>query len=184
MSRGKPERPPNSAAAYVRMSTEHQQYSTSNQMDVIREYAKRRGLEIVKEYSDEGKRVHHFAQRQLPGVRVGLHCQTHIAVPRQFHRQAWMHFHGRKPGDKRRPQCVIIRAASALVQKRDARFCQVLPKFLHLRNTVEQHQIVCLPWQEITYEGYFAIKVTFLPTNITTCLKPKNGQKNGLTLCG
>jgi len=43
------------AAAYVRMSTEHQQYSTSNQMDVIREYAKRRGLEIVKVYSDEGK---------------------------------------------------------------------------------------------------------------------------------
>ena len=47
--------PPNNAAAYVRMSTEHQQYSTSNQMDVIREYAKRRGLEIVMLYSDEGK---------------------------------------------------------------------------------------------------------------------------------
>lgn len=45
----------NRAAAYVRMSTEHQQYSTSNQMDVIREYAKRRDLEIVREYSDEGK---------------------------------------------------------------------------------------------------------------------------------
>ena len=45
----------NRAAAYVRMSTEHQQYSTSNQMDVILEYAKRRGLEIVKIYSDEGK---------------------------------------------------------------------------------------------------------------------------------
>ena len=45
----------NYAAAYVRMSTEHQQYSTSNQMDVIREYAKRRELEIVKDYSDEGK---------------------------------------------------------------------------------------------------------------------------------
>ena len=43
------------AAVYVRMSTEHQQYSTSNQMDVIQEYAKQRGLEIVKEYSDEGK---------------------------------------------------------------------------------------------------------------------------------
>src|SRR5579862_2015611 len=43
------------AAAYVRMSTEHQQYSTSNQMDVVREYAKRRGLEIAKIYSDEGK---------------------------------------------------------------------------------------------------------------------------------
>ena len=45
----------NKAAAYVRMSTEHQQYSTNNQLDVIREYAKRRGLEIVKIYSDEGK---------------------------------------------------------------------------------------------------------------------------------
>src|ERR1700674_4735783 len=49
------ELPLTSAAAYVRMSTEHQQYSTSNQMDVIREYAKRRGMQIVKEYSDEGK---------------------------------------------------------------------------------------------------------------------------------
>src|ERR1035441_2326142 len=43
------------AAVYVRMSTEHQQYSTSNQMDVIREYAKRLGFTIVKEYSDQGK---------------------------------------------------------------------------------------------------------------------------------
>src|SRR5689334_15724274 len=55
MGKGNADRFPNRAAAYVRMSTEHQQYSTSNQMDVIREYAKRRGLEIVKEYSDEGK---------------------------------------------------------------------------------------------------------------------------------
>ena len=47
--------PPNNAAAYVRMSTEHQRSSTSNQLDVIRDYAKRRGLEIVKLYSDEGK---------------------------------------------------------------------------------------------------------------------------------
>lgn len=45
----------NKTAVYVRMSTEHQQYSTSNQMDVIREFAKRRGLEIVIIYSDEGK---------------------------------------------------------------------------------------------------------------------------------
>jgi DNA invertase Pin-like site-specific DNA recombinase len=43
------------AAAYVRMSTDHQQYSTSNQMDFIREDARRRGLEIVKMFSDEGK---------------------------------------------------------------------------------------------------------------------------------
>ena len=55
MSRGDSERWAKHAAVYVRMSTEHQQYSTSNQMDVIREHAKRRGLEIVKVYSDEGK---------------------------------------------------------------------------------------------------------------------------------
>ena len=55
MSRANIDRWANYAAVYVRMSTEHQQYSTSNQMDVIREYAKRRGFTIVKEYSDEGK---------------------------------------------------------------------------------------------------------------------------------
>jgi DNA invertase Pin-like site-specific DNA recombinase len=43
------------AAAYVRMSTEHQQYSTNNQMDVIVAYAAGRIIEIVKTYSDEGK---------------------------------------------------------------------------------------------------------------------------------
>src|ERR1700677_1827676 len=55
MSAANAKLPPGSAVAYVRMSTEHQQYSTSNQMDVVREYAKRRGFEIVKIYSDEGK---------------------------------------------------------------------------------------------------------------------------------
>ncbi|MGV0984376.1 MAG: recombinase family protein [Limnohabitans sp.] len=43
------------AAEYVRMSTEHQQYSTENQADKIREYAARRNLEIVRTYADEGK---------------------------------------------------------------------------------------------------------------------------------
>src|SRR5476651_2468169 len=42
-------------AAYVRMSTEHQQYSTSNQLDRIKEYAVRRGMEIVRVFADEGK---------------------------------------------------------------------------------------------------------------------------------
>ena len=37
MSRADKERWANCAAVYVRMSTEHQQYSTSNQMDIIRE---------------------------------------------------------------------------------------------------------------------------------------------------
>lgn len=43
------------AAVYVRMSTEHQQYSTENQGDKIREYASRRGIQIVRTYADEGK---------------------------------------------------------------------------------------------------------------------------------
>jgi len=43
------------AAEYVRMSTEHQQYSTANQAEKIREYAAHRGIEIVKTYTDDGK---------------------------------------------------------------------------------------------------------------------------------
>jgi len=43
------------AAQYVRMSTEHQQYSTHNQADKIQEYADRRGIQIVRTYADEGK---------------------------------------------------------------------------------------------------------------------------------
>ena len=43
------------AAQYVRMSTEHQQYSTNNQSDKILEYARHRNIEIVRTYADEGK---------------------------------------------------------------------------------------------------------------------------------
>jgi len=43
------------AAQYIRMSTEHQQYSTENQADVIRAYAAARGYEIVQTYADHGK---------------------------------------------------------------------------------------------------------------------------------
>src|SRR6478672_8066005 len=43
------------AAEYVRMSTEHQQYSTENQRDAIRQYAKSRGMVIIRSYMDAGK---------------------------------------------------------------------------------------------------------------------------------
>jgi DNA invertase Pin-like site-specific DNA recombinase len=43
------------AAQYVRMSTEHQKYSTENQADAMQQYAARRGIEIVRTYADEGK---------------------------------------------------------------------------------------------------------------------------------
>ena len=46
---------PPGVARYVRMSTEHQQYSTENQSEAIDEYAKARGMEIGSTYADHGK---------------------------------------------------------------------------------------------------------------------------------
>ncbi len=43
------------AAQYVRMSTEHQKYSTENQAEALQNYAAQRGIEIVRTYADEGK---------------------------------------------------------------------------------------------------------------------------------
>lgn len=45
----------NDAAQYVRMSTEHQRYSTANQMAAIGEYAAAREIRVVKTYVDEAK---------------------------------------------------------------------------------------------------------------------------------
>jgi DNA invertase Pin-like site-specific DNA recombinase len=43
------------AAQYVRMSTDHQKYSTQNQSDAIERYAVEHGMVIVRTYADEGK---------------------------------------------------------------------------------------------------------------------------------
>jgi DNA invertase Pin-like site-specific DNA recombinase len=43
------------AAQYLRMSTEHQQYSLENQSDAIRQYAADHGFTVVKTYADAGK---------------------------------------------------------------------------------------------------------------------------------
>ena len=43
------------AAEYVRMSTDHQRYSTENQSQAIREYAARKGFRIEATYADSGK---------------------------------------------------------------------------------------------------------------------------------
>jgi len=55
MSRKNTERRLNRAASYVRVSVNCQRCSTRQQMGVIRKYAKRRGLKIVKQYADAGK---------------------------------------------------------------------------------------------------------------------------------
>lgn len=46
---------PRKAAMYVRMSTDHQKYSTENQANTIREYAARYNIEIIRTYEDAGK---------------------------------------------------------------------------------------------------------------------------------
>jgi DNA invertase Pin-like site-specific DNA recombinase len=60
LEKGRPLR----AAQYVRMSTEHQQYSTENQSHAIRIYAERRGIEIVRTYADEGRSGLRLAGRE------------------------------------------------------------------------------------------------------------------------
>jgi DNA invertase Pin-like site-specific DNA recombinase len=56
--------PPSRAAQYVRMSTEHQQYSPENQLDIIRQYAVSHNMEIVQVYSDHGRSGLNIAGRE------------------------------------------------------------------------------------------------------------------------
>ena len=75
------------AAQYVRMSTEHQQYSTENQADAIRQYADRHGYEIVRdedlllgrrEIDPKGGRKYaiQLSTTELTRARGGPHCMT------------------------------------------------------------------------------------------------------------
>lgn len=43
------------AAQYVRMSTDHQRYSTANQRAVIATYAAERNIDVVRTYADDGR---------------------------------------------------------------------------------------------------------------------------------
>jgi DNA invertase Pin-like site-specific DNA recombinase len=55
------------AAAYVRMSTEHQKYSTYNQMTAIEEYAAQRKFVLCRVYEDEG--LSGLQIKNRPGLR-------------------------------------------------------------------------------------------------------------------
>ncbi len=64
------------AAQYVRMSTEHQQYSLQNQSDAIAKYAETHGMEIVRSYSDAAKsglsiEDRHALRRLINDVETG-----------------------------------------------------------------------------------------------------------------
>ena len=58
------------AVAYLRMSTDLQQYSTENQMAVIKRYAAEHDMEIVAIFSDEAKSGLRLENR--PGMRQML----------------------------------------------------------------------------------------------------------------
>ena len=78
-------RPVIRAAQYVRMSTDHQKYSTENQAEIIAAYAARRGFEIVRTYADEGRSGLNIAgrdslQRLIEDVRGGSVDFTAILV--------------------------------------------------------------------------------------------------------
>ena len=65
-----PAKPRRRAVAYLRMSTEHQEYSTRNQVAAIKRYAAEHDLEIVATYSDEAKSGLRLENR--PGMRQML----------------------------------------------------------------------------------------------------------------
>jgi hypothetical protein len=73
------------AAQYVRMSTEHQQYSLENQSTAIQRYAESHGFEVVHTYSDAARsdlvRKHRTGLRQmLQGVVGGTPAYLVILV--------------------------------------------------------------------------------------------------------
>ena len=55
------------AAQYLRMSTEHQQYSLENQSAATQKYAEARGFQIVCTYSDAAKSG--LVLRRRPGLQ-------------------------------------------------------------------------------------------------------------------
>jgi DNA invertase Pin-like site-specific DNA recombinase len=55
------------AAQYLRMSTEHQQYSLENQSAAIQKYAESQGFEVVRTYSDAARSG--LVLRRRPGLR-------------------------------------------------------------------------------------------------------------------
>lgn len=117
------------AAMYVRMSTDHQKYSTENQADAIREYAARHKMEIVRTYQDAGKSGLKLDGREalqslIKDVQSGAADYTVILVLdvtrwgrfpvrasqwRRFFVRRWLRLHGWQNRQKRR-YCHLFRA--------------------------------------------------------------------------
>nr|WP_236953213.1 recombinase family protein [Methylomonas denitrificans] len=74
------------------MSTEHQQYSTKNQSDKIREYATRRGIEIVRTYTDVNRRA---KLSKVLGKRALKSFHPRLFNDRLFAGESWSDRRGR-----------------------------------------------------------------------------------------
>jgi len=64
---------------YVRMSTEHQRYSTENQTLAIAEYAQQHSMRVVRTYEDSGKSGLNIRGRA--GLQQLLHDVQQPVVP-------------------------------------------------------------------------------------------------------
>ena len=67
------------------MSTDHQNYSTDNQMEVIEDYAKNNNMQIIARFADEGKSGLHIEKREqlkrlLKIINLGQARFKHILV--------------------------------------------------------------------------------------------------------
>jgi DNA invertase Pin-like site-specific DNA recombinase len=73
------------AAQYLRMSTDHQQYSLENQADAIGRYAAERGFTITRTYTDAARSGLHLRTRDglkqlLKDVVAGIGCYRAVLV--------------------------------------------------------------------------------------------------------
>ena len=72
------------AVAYVRMSTDHQKYSTENQLDIIRNYATARGLQILRVFEDSGR-----SGLRLDGRKALQNLMAEVRTGRRISRPFW-----------------------------------------------------------------------------------------------
>ena len=104
------------AAEYVRMSTDHQRYSTENQSAAIRKYAEERGIEIVRTYADHGKSGLSLAGRSglkslIDDVRAGRADFDLILV---YDVSRWGRFQDADESAFSEHQCRIVASAQAV----------------------------------------------------------------------
>ena len=68
------------AAEYLRMSTEHQDYSLSNQSAAIREFALKEGFSVIRTYTDGGRSGLNISAR--PGLKALIRDIESGKIPR------------------------------------------------------------------------------------------------------